>query len=230
MEHHKILEQVRLAYWEAKSYADEFACDSGYGAGFGLSLNRMVFLKPNKFWIEYQDSNCWVDRPGGIYNSRPDRGHSCLWTDGISTYRKRFFEGHSTRESNRDIALRKTGVVRYALRILQLLTISPDTKISLLNDPVLLANESLEGLDCFRLLGSVLSPRDTEIWIDTSKYTIRRIRTKSWFDAMHKLGIADDVPSNDSLPFNVDCTYKLVELNPQIDEAKFYPPESFTDT
>jgi hypothetical protein len=213
----EIIAEMVSVYRSTSAYEDEFVTTWG-----DLKKTfKTYFVAPKYFRVEYPDQNFWVDKPGGRYKEPPDEGTSVEWSDGEGLFRKRFYEPKAHREESIEKVVGTTRV----LRILLDLPAQDKHDIRAISNLERIADQVIADSACYCLVGTTVSLRDTEICISAEGFTLRRVRYKNWFGTMETLGIADDVPSNDSLPFSNECVYQGVKLNGEIDKSLFTPPD-----
>lgn len=211
-----ILDSLVKTYRMARTYSD-----SGTVQVFTHPHNfKTYFSAPRKYRCEYPDVDCWVDKPGGTYRPSPIKGTSVLWSDGTNNYVKWFYKNEPWEETDKESVRRLHSTLHGFDSLLLLLGVKDSTVLNIesLNR---IADDMIDGIECLRVQGSVHSPADTELWIAKDTYVLRRVRQKNWFPVLRERGIADDIPSNESLPFNRDCIYNEVHLNRELDDTLF---------
>lgn len=227
MDGQSIIDRLAETYFNALTYVEHARIDRRH---FSESF-KTSFRSPGKLRYEYSDIKLWVDKPGGIYKNPPERGTSVLWSDGRNCYRKKFYKPITEQEESLSAAL---GISpgkcplngTHSAFLLNSPIADRRDGVLALADITRLSDDYFEGVDCYRLKGSLVSSKDAEVWIAKQNFTLRRLRLKSWFYMMHKLGIDEDVPDNDGLPFNHELIYESVRINEPVDDRLFDPPSN----
>jgi hypothetical protein len=221
----QLLAAMKKTYAKAKSFGCTGTTDRGYGRrDFVLAFERPMRLRIEYFASEEADTSETTKAKGKARTSE-----HLLIVDGNSIHASENYpRSKNGQELEALLALDSAlGVSEPIQPILMLLPEFARKSGAVLQTSELrrLPDDILEGTECHRISGTLLSDRDTEIWIGKDDFAMHRLRMKTWFRFMHSLGIAEDLPDPDSLPFDVDCIYRDVQINENLQAELFHAPK-----
>jgi outer membrane lipoprotein-sorting protein len=170
------MRQVVAAYHSLSSYSDRGTSIvrlAGNNAVYRIDLET-VFKRPNKlrFACTMESSRT----PG--YKQR-----GIIWSDGTTAWALYSFHNNKLeRKKNLDLAIASASGVSWGVAhtIPRLLTDEvTGVRLDEVNRLRIVGNETVDGVDCFVLVGYFASGEECKLWIGHGDYLIRRIETRS---------------------------------------------------
>lgn len=170
----EVMRQVVVAYHSFSTYSDK-----------GTSI---IHLANVDYRIEFETL---FKRPGRLrfewtleYSETPGhKQNNLIWSDGTTAWASYSFHGNKL-EPKKDLGLAVAGATGVswgtAPTIPRLLTDEVRTvRLDELNRLRLLANEPMDGIDCFVLIGYFATGEECKVWVGRGDYLIRRIEERS---------------------------------------------------
>ena len=166
-----ILEKMRDVYANFDSYTDVGTVESPGLPRPGLEF-QSYFKRPSNFRFHWLSWHPYFGKNQPAFDNT-------VWTDG-SNFKSLFLGGTKNCVSFAMMVAGATGVSRGSVhRVLNLL-VPGALELSHLwqemTEVRVLANELVDGVECFHIIGTIESSEDCEVWLETRSYLVRRLK------------------------------------------------------
>jgi outer membrane lipoprotein-sorting protein len=189
----QVMRQVVSTYQSLVTYTDK-----------GTSIVHVV---SSDYRVEFETL---FKRPGKLrfgwnveYSHKPGhKDHSVVWSDGASAWASYSFHGNKV-EPKTDLGLAVAGAIGAswgtASTIARLLTDEVRTvRLDELNRLKMIGNETVDGIDCFVVVGYFATGEECKVWVGRGDYLIRRIQERS--ETMQREEVRTQIVVNQEIP------------------------------
>lgn len=174
MESSSILEIMAEKYANCKSYSDSGTVVATGLCGIQEVTFKTHFLRPDKFYFEWSSYHPYFKKAGPKYRD-------LIWSNGLQTFEFFHFNESPVLVPNlRTAVAGATGISDMSVVIVFPLllpgAIDLSRTILTLKSVARLADERIDGADCYHLSGIWVVEDDVELWISKEDLAIRRMR------------------------------------------------------